>query len=85
MKAKEARLLIGKEVEWVEGECPWRGGLVRKGIIREVTGRNVRIDFFGTTDWKWLPDMKSIKEVPNSEVTRPGGFSPGPVSEANEG
>ena len=22
---------------------------------------------------------------PNAEVTRPGGFSPGPVSEANEG
>ena len=23
--------------------------------------------------------------TPNAEVTRPGGFSPGPVSEANEG
>lgn len=61
MKAAEIRKLIGKEIEWLEDSCPWRGGIVRIGVVQEVSGRNVRVDQFGITDWKWLPDMRNIK------------------------
>lgn len=62
MKAAELRKLIGKEIEWEESYCQWRGGIIRQGIVKEVTGRNVLVDQFGTNNWEWLPDMKKIKE-----------------------
>ena len=63
MKASEMRKLIGKNIEWIEGNCPWRGGILHRGIVIEVSGRNVRIYQHGIEDWKWLPNMTGVKEV----------------------
>lgn len=59
LKSKEAKKLIGKRVKWVEAWDTHRGvGISRSGVIREVSGKNVRIE----SDWKWLPDMYFLEE-----------------------
>lgn len=61
MKAAEARKLIGKPVTWLDTWCPKNGFILREGVLLEVQGKNVRVDQMGTTDWKWLPDMRELK------------------------
>lgn len=62
MKAAEVRKLIGHEVEWEYAHDHRRGTfLVRKGVVKEVQGRNVLIDVQGSDDWKWLPDLVNLK------------------------
>lgn len=60
MKAAEARKMIGKVVTWKEGSYP-----AMEAKILDVRGKNVLVDMFGFTDWKWLPDMIDLKEKPN--------------------
>lgn len=62
MKAAEARKLIGKPVEWLDTYCAKRGYIKREGVLLEVNGRNVCIDYLGTNDWKWLPYLVGFKE-----------------------
>lgn len=50
---KEAKKLIGKEVRWQRKSSP----LVSKGIVLDVQGQNIQIDFYGMHDWLWLPDI----------------------------
>jgi hypothetical protein len=64
MNAAQARRLIGKTVEWLDTYCPRSGYRVREGVILEVSGRNVRVDMNGSSDWKWLPDMHDLKLKP---------------------
>lgn len=62
MKALEARRLIGQEVEWEYAHDRRRGTcLVCKGVVKEVKGKNVRLDVQGSDDWKWLPDLVNLK------------------------
>jgi hypothetical protein len=50
---KEAKKLIGKEVR-----CQKRfSSMVSKGIVLDVQGQNIQIDFYGMHDWLWLPDI----------------------------
>jgi hypothetical protein len=53
MKASEARKLIGQEV-LVRTRY---SSIVERGVILDVQGRNVEIDFWGMRDWRWLPDV----------------------------
>ena len=62
MKAGEARKLIGKTVTWLDTWCPKRGFIEREGILLEVQGKNARVDQQGSNDWKWLPDMRNLKQ-----------------------
>lgn len=76
MKVAEARKLIGKRVEWRTRGDPNRGTyFVRSGVIVEVAGKNVRIESMGSDDWRWLPDLIDLKEVPaataQTENTKP--------------
>jgi hypothetical protein len=58
MKAAEARKLIGQEVSVRKHHS----GIIATGIILSVEGRNVKVDFYGMTDWLWLPDC-TIKPI----------------------
>jgi hypothetical protein len=62
MKASEVRNLIGREIEWYN-----RHGWRYSGIVLEVAGKNVLVDNMGSNDWKWLPDMYSIKPIEINE------------------
>ena len=37
-------------------------GITSHGVILSVKGRNVEVDFYGMTDWLWLPDC-TIKPI----------------------
>lgn len=63
MKVSEARKLIGKRIEWMDTFCPWRGGFVRTGTLRDVKGRNVLVERQGSDDWLWLPNMRDLREL----------------------
>lgn len=66
MTAAEARRLIGKQVSWVEhvGGLGTRAYEVkRSGVFREVRGKNVCVDFDGSNDWLWLPDIRGMVTV----------------------
>ena len=52
MKAADARKLIGQKVSIQKRYS----GIIDHGIILGVQGRNVEVDFYGMTDWLWLPD-----------------------------
>jgi hypothetical protein len=52
MKAAQARRLIGQQVS--VRKC--HSGITQHGIVLSVKGRNVEVDFYGMTDWLWLPD-----------------------------
>ena len=60
MKAAEARKLIGQQVSVRKRYS----GITQNGIVLSVKGRNVEVDFYGMTDWIWLPDcvIKPISE-----------------------
>jgi hypothetical protein len=51
--AGEAKKLIGKEVKWRRKFS----AISDKGIVLDVQGRNIQIDFHGMYDWLWLPDI----------------------------
>jgi hypothetical protein len=53
VKAAEARKLIGQEVLVRK----LYSGIVERGVIVDVRGRNVEVDFWGMRDWLWLPDV----------------------------
>ena len=58
MKAKEAKQLIGRRVEWEYAKDVRRGTFfVRHGILEAVQGRNVLI----SGDWHWLPELTNLK------------------------
>jgi hypothetical protein len=57
MKAAEARKLIGQKV-FVRKHS----GITSYGVILSVQGRNVEVDFYGMSDWLWLPDC-TIKPI----------------------
>ena len=61
MTSKEARKLIGQKVSVRKRYS----GIVDCGVILDVKGRNVEVDFMGMTDWLWLPDyiIKPILEA----------------------
>lgn len=61
MKTSEAKKLVGKEIEWMEHVCPLRGGIVRRGILAEVRGKNALVYSGGCNDWKWLPQMIGLR------------------------
>ena len=61
MKVSEVKKLIGKTISWEKSNY----GTTRHGIVLYVRGKNVYVDQLGSTDWLWLPDMISIKEVQN--------------------
>lgn len=69
LRAEWAKKRIGKQVVWEEAHDYHRGTcLIRRGVIEEVKGRNVRI----SGDWKWLPDLTNLKEkpaTPSSELS----------------
>ena len=52
MKAAEAKKLIGQQVSVRKRYS----GITQNGIVLSVKGRNVEVDFYGMTDWLWLPD-----------------------------
>jgi hypothetical protein len=52
MKAAEARKLIGQKV-YVRKR---HSSIPQHGTILSVKGRNVEVDFYGMTDWLWLPE-----------------------------
>lgn len=66
MKAAQMRALIGKKIEWEYAHDRGRGTcLVATGIVKDVKGRNVLVDQQGSYDWKWLPQMANVKEMPD--------------------
>ena len=52
MKASAVKKLIGQQVS--VRKC--HSGITQNGIVLSVKGRNAEIDFYGMTDWLWLPD-----------------------------
>jgi hypothetical protein len=52
MTAKEAKKLIGQKVTIQKRYS----GITDCGVILSVKGRNIEVDFWGMTDWLWLPD-----------------------------
>lgn len=58
MKAAEARKLMGQKVSVLKHYS----GIIDHGVILSVQGRNVEVDFYGMTDWLWLPDC-TIKPI----------------------
>jgi hypothetical protein len=63
VKASEARKLIGQEVLVRKRYS----GIVERGVIVDVRGRNVEIDFLGMKDWLWLPDVAVSLAPPREE------------------
>ena len=61
MTNKEVKKLIGQKVT-VQRRY---SGIVDYGIILNVKGRNVEVDFYGMRDWIWLPDC-IIKPTPET-------------------
>jgi hypothetical protein len=61
MKVSEVKKLIGQKVSVRKRYS----GITDPGIILSVKGRNVEVDFYGMTDWLWLPDciIKPLPEV----------------------
>jgi hypothetical protein len=61
MKVSEVKKLIGQKVSVRKRYS----GITDHGIILSVKGRNVEVDFYGMTDWIWLPDciIKPLPEV----------------------
>ena len=61
MKVSEVKQLIGQKVSI--RKC--YSGITDHVIILSVKGRNVEVDFYGMTDWLWLPDciIKPLPEV----------------------
>ena len=58
MKAKEARALIGKHVEW-DVDSRFTAFPTRNGLVEDVKGRNVLIG----GDWFWLPKIKEFRII----------------------
>jgi len=63
VKAAEARKLIGQEVLVRKRYS----GIVDRGVIVDVRGRNVEVDFWGMRDWLWLPDVVISLAPPREE------------------
>jgi hypothetical protein len=63
VKASEARKLIGQEVLVRKRYS----GIVERGVIVDVRGRNVEVDFWGMKDWLWLPDVVISLAPPRKE------------------
>ena len=65
MKASEARKLVGQKVSVRK----LYSGIVEHGIILDVKGRNIEIDFYGMRDWIWLPDciVKPISDFDSND------------------
>lgn len=61
MRAKELRALVGKQITWTEAGCRARGGIVQKGTVLKVQGKNVLVETGGMNDWIWAPDMRDLK------------------------
>lgn len=62
MKSKEAKLLVGKRVEyWFDSDVDRHRGsiLVRTGTVTAVAGRNIEI----SGDWRWLPNVAHMVEI----------------------
>jgi len=61
MKVSEVKKLIGQKVSIRKRYS----GITDYVIILSVKGRNVEVDFYGMTDWLWLPDciIKPLPEV----------------------
>lgn len=53
--------------------------------VCEERGRSTKTGEWHGNNHAAASFAESIRKRSNAEVTRPGGFSPGPVSEANEG
>lgn len=70
MKAAELRKLIGKQITWLDTYCPRYGFLQREGVLLDVKGRNALVDQQGSTDWKWVPDMRHLKAKTDSGDVR---------------
>lgn len=69
MKANNLRRLIGKRIQWEEHYDPRSGtSLKRTGILLEVKGRNILVDQMGSNDWKWVPDMRHLKQQDGNEA-----------------
>ena len=56
MKVAEARKLIGQKVSVQKRYS----GITDCGVILSVKGRNIEVDFWGMTDWLWLPDVHIV-------------------------
>jgi hypothetical protein len=61
MKASEARKLIGKRVKYrkIDRYSQYIGDW-REVLILQVDGRNLEVDFYGMTDWLWLPEIQVV-------------------------
>ena len=58
MKVKEARIFIGKVVEW-DIDTRFTAFPTRRGLVMDVKGKNI---FIGV-DWYWLPDIKEFRII----------------------
>ena len=56
MKVAEVRKLIGQKVSVRKRYS----GITDYGVILSVKGQNVEVDFWGMTDWLWLPDIHIV-------------------------
>ena len=56
MKAAEVRKLIGQKVSVRKRYS----GITDYGVVLSVKGKNVEVDFWGMTDWLWLPDIQIV-------------------------
>lgn len=61
MKVSEVKKLIGHKVSVRKRYS----GITDHGTILSVKGRNVEVDFYGSSEWLWLPDciIKPLPEV----------------------
>jgi uncharacterized protein YfaT (DUF1175 family) len=66
MTAKEAKLLIGKRVQW-ETNIDYHRGLSVKhtGVIKAVSYKNVLME---NGDYNWLPTMHYLHEIDPAHV-----------------
>ena len=61
MTAKEIRALTGQVIEWETIPDHFRGYYdVRSGVVREVKGRNLRVEIQGDDIWLWIPNMRNV-------------------------
>ena len=59
---KERQSLVGKTIRW--GNFDRNYHAIRpdgEGIVQEVSGKNIRVDMFGSRDWLWTPDLEWIE------------------------